>query len=83
MNAINRMIEAQIPGVEFMDLKGQPIVSCVEPVAEIVQEVAAAPAAGAAAPAAGPRRSARRACWSRLEAGANMAMEKCFLFCCF
>ena len=42
-----------IPGVEFMDLKGQPIVSCVEPVAEIVQEVAAAPAAGAAAPAAG------------------------------
>ena len=42
-----------IPGVEFMDLKGQPIVSCVEPVAEIVQEVAAAPTAGAAAPAAG------------------------------
>lgn len=43
-----------IAGVEFMDLKGQPIVSCVEPVAEIVQEVAAAaPAAGAAAPAAG------------------------------
>ena len=50
-----------IPGVEFLDLKGQPIVSCVEPVAEIVQEVvaaavpaegaAAAPAAGAAAPA--------------------------------
>ncbi len=52
-----------IAGVEFMDLKGQPVVSCVEPVAEIVQEVAAAatpaegaaaaPAAGAAAPAAG------------------------------
>lgn len=43
-----------IAGVEFMDLKGQPIVSCVEPVAEIVQEVAAAtPAEGAAAPAAG------------------------------
>ncbi len=43
-----------IAGVEFMDLKGQPIVSCVEPVAEIVQEVvAAAPAAGASAPAAG------------------------------
>ena len=43
-----------IDGVEFLDLKGQPIVSCVEPVAEIVQEVAAAvPAAGAAAPAAG------------------------------
>lgn len=43
-----------IAGVEFMDLKGQPIVSCVEPVAEIVQEAAAAaPAAGAGAPAAG------------------------------
>ena len=45
-----------IPGVEFLDVKGQPIVSCVEPVAEIVQEVVAAvPAAGdgAAAPAAG------------------------------
>jgi len=53
-----------IPGVEFLDSKGQPIVSCVEPVAEIVQEVAAAaaptdgtaaaPSAGAAAaPAAG------------------------------
>jgi large subunit ribosomal protein L25 len=41
-----------IPGVDFLDLKGQPIVSCVEPVAEIVQEVAAAaaPADGAAAP---------------------------------
>jgi len=51
-----------IAGVEFLDIKGQPIVSCVEPVGEIVQEVvaaatpaegAAAPAAGAAAPAAG------------------------------
>jgi large subunit ribosomal protein L25 len=43
-----------IAGVEFLDLKGQPIVSCVEPVAEIVQEVvAAAPVEGAAAPAAG------------------------------
>jgi large subunit ribosomal protein L25 len=48
-----------IPGVEFLDSKGQPVVSCVEPVAEIVQEVTAAPAegaapaAGAAAPAAG------------------------------
>lgn len=43
-----------IPGVDFLDPKGQPVVSCVEPVAEIVQEVAAAtPAAGAAAPAAG------------------------------
>ena len=55
-----------IPGVEFLDLKGQPVVSCVEPVAEIVVEtVVAAPvegavpvegaalADGAAAPAAG------------------------------
>lgn len=43
-----------IPGVEFLDSKGQPVVSCVEPVAEIVQEVAAtaAPAEGAAAAAA-------------------------------
>ena len=46
-----------LPGVEFLDPKGQPVVSCVEPVAEIVQEVAAAPVAAegaaAAAPAAG------------------------------
>jgi large subunit ribosomal protein L25 len=43
-----------VPGVEFLDPKGQPVVSCVEPVAEIVQEVAApTAAAGAAAPAAG------------------------------
>jgi len=39
-----------VAGVEFMDFKGQPIVSCVEPVAEIVQEVvAAAPVEGEAA----------------------------------
>lgn len=40
-----------IAGVEFLDTKGQPVVSCVEPVAEIVQEVtsATAPVAGAAA----------------------------------
>ncbi len=31
-----------IPGVDFLDPKGQPVVSCVEPVAEIVQEAAAA-----------------------------------------
>lgn len=43
-----------IAGVEFLDTAGQPVVSCVEPVAEIVVEtVAAAPAEGAAAPAAG------------------------------
>jgi large subunit ribosomal protein L25 len=43
-----------IPGVDFLDSKGQPVVSCVEPVAEIVQEAAtsAAPAEGAAAAAA-------------------------------
>lgn len=45
-----------IPGVMFLDPKGQPVVSCVEPVAEIVQEVAAPTASaaeGAAAVAAG------------------------------
>lgn len=46
-----------VPGVEFLDSKGQPIVSCVEPVAEVVAAEPAAPAAaaapGAAAPAAG------------------------------
>jgi large subunit ribosomal protein L25 len=37
-------------GVTFLDDKGQPVVACVEPVAEIVQEVvAAAPVEGAAA----------------------------------
>ncbi len=39
-----------IAGVEFLDPKGQPVVACVEPVAEVVQEVSAStPAAGAAA----------------------------------
>jgi large subunit ribosomal protein L25 len=45
-----------VAGVLFMDDPGQPVVACVEPVAEIVQEVAVAeaPAEGAAAaPAAG------------------------------
>ncbi len=43
-----------VPGVEFLDPKGQPVVSCVEPVAEIVQEVTTpAAVAGGAAPAAG------------------------------
>jgi large subunit ribosomal protein L25 len=48
-----------IAGVVFLDDKGQPVVSCVEPVAEIVQEVVAAevpaegtPEAAAAAAAA-------------------------------
>ena len=49
-----------IAGVEFLDTKGQPVVSCVEPVAEIVQEVvAAAPVEGAAAaPGAAPAEGA-------------------------
>ncbi len=45
-----------IDGVIYLDDKGQPVVACVEPVAEVVQEVAVAatPAEGAAAvPAAG------------------------------
>jgi large subunit ribosomal protein L25 len=44
-----------VAGVMFLDDKGQPVVACVEPVAEIVQEVVAAavPAEGAPAPAAG------------------------------
>jgi large subunit ribosomal protein L25 len=50
-----------IAGVDFLDAKGQPVVSCVEPVAEVVtvaatptaEESAAAAAPGAAAPAAG------------------------------
>jgi large subunit ribosomal protein L25 len=44
-----------VEGVTFLDDKGQPVVACVEPVAEIVQEVVAAtPVEGAAAaPAAG------------------------------
>jgi large subunit ribosomal protein L25 len=44
-----------IAGVEFLDQKGQPVVSCVEPVAEIVVEApvaATATAEGAAAAAA-------------------------------
>jgi large subunit ribosomal protein L25 len=41
-----------VSGVEFLDPKGQPVVSCVEPVAEIVTEVAPT-AAAAAAPAEG------------------------------
>jgi large subunit ribosomal protein L25 len=41
-----------VAGGEFLESKGQPVVSCVEPVAEVVQEVvAAAPVEGAAAAA--------------------------------
>jgi large subunit ribosomal protein L25 len=44
-----------VPGVEYRDDKDRPVVSCVEPVAEVVSAVVATPAAGdaAAAPAAG------------------------------
>lgn len=77
-----------IPGVEFLDAKGQPVVSCVEPVAEIVQETtaaaapaegaaAAAPAAGAAAPAEGaaaaPAAGAKPAAGAAPAAGAKPA----------
>ena len=40
-----------VAGVEFLDPKGQPVVSCVEPVAEIVQEVVATATAAEGAPA--------------------------------
>lgn len=47
-----------LSGVEFLDQKGQPIVACVEPVAEEVAAApAAAPAEGAAATAAAPAAS--------------------------
>lgn len=45
-----------IPGVEFLDSKGQPVVSCVEPVGEIAS--AAAASGAAAAPAAGAKPAA-------------------------
>ena len=41
-----------IPGVEYRDDKSQPVVSCVEPVAEVAAAVSAVPAAGEGAPAA-------------------------------
>ena len=50
-----------IAGVEYLDPKGQPVVSCVEPVAEIVQEVVAAPTAAEGAPAAAPAEGAAAA----------------------
>ena len=54
----------EIPGIEYLDDKSQPVVSCVEPVAEEVvatpeaSAAAGAPAAGAAAPAAGDKAGA-------------------------
>jgi large subunit ribosomal protein L25 len=66
-----------IPGVEFLESKGQPIVSCVEPVAEIVQEAAAAtPADGAAAPAAGAAPAAAGAAPAAGDAKAGAAPAK-------
>jgi large subunit ribosomal protein L25 len=54
-----------VPGVEFLDSKGQPVVSCVEPVAEIVAEqptaAVAAEGAAAAAPGAAPAEGAAAA----------------------
>lgn len=46
----------EVSGVKFLDPKGQPVVSCVEPLAEVAsaETAAATPAAGAAAPAAAP-----------------------------
>jgi large subunit ribosomal protein L25 len=50
-----------IPGVEFQDGAGQPVVSCVEPVAEIVQDVVAPTAAAGAGAAAAPAEGAAAA----------------------
>src|SRR5688572_18340507 len=59
-----------VPGVEFLDPKGQPVVSCVEPVAEIVQEVVAAPTAVEGAPGAAPAEGAAAAPGAAPAAGA-------------
>jgi large subunit ribosomal protein L25 len=58
-----------VAGVDFLDAKGQPIVSCVEPVAEIVQEVVATPTAGAATPGAAPAEGAAAAAGAAPAAG--------------
>lgn len=70
-----------ISGVEFLDTKGQPVVSCVEPVAEVAAATpaagaapaAGAPAAGAAAPAAGAAAPAGDAKAAAPAAGAKPA----------
>ena len=75
-----------VAGVEFLDPKGQPVVSCVEPVAEIVQAVvaptasaaegaavAAASAAGAAGVAAAPGAAASPAAGAAAKPGAAPA----------
>jgi large subunit ribosomal protein L25 len=62
-----------IPGVDFLDSKGQPVVSCVEPVAEVVEEVAPAPEAAAAAAAAPAEGAAAAAPGAAPAAGAAAA----------
>jgi large subunit ribosomal protein L25 len=69
-----------IAGVEFLDVKGQPVVSCVEPVGEIASAAPAAaaaaakPAAGAAAaPAAAGAKPAAGAAAAPAAAGAKPA----------
>lgn len=69
-----------IAGVEYLDSKGQPVVSCVEPVAEVVTQVAAAAApaegeaaAAAAAPTAGEAGKAPAAGEAKPAAGAEKA----------
>ncbi len=72
-----------VAGVEFLDPKGQPVVSCVEPVAEIVQAVvaptasaaegAAVAAASAAGAAAAPGAAASPAAGAAAKPGAAPA----------
>jgi len=62
-----------VAGVEFLDTKGQTIVSCVEPVAEIVQEVTTTPTAGAATPGAAPAEGAAAAAGAAPAAGDSKA----------
>jgi large subunit ribosomal protein L25 len=62
-----------INGVEFLDSKGQPVVSVVEPVGEIAS---AAPAAAAAAPAAGAKPAAGAAAAPAAAAPAAAAPAK-------
>ena len=65
-----------IDGVVFLDDKGQPVVACVEPVAEIVQEVAVVEAAAegaAAVPATGDAAAAAPAGDAKAGAGDGKA----------
>ena len=65
-----------IDGVVFLDDKGQPVVACVEPVAEIVQEVAVVEAAAegaAAVPATGDAAAAAPAGAAKAGAGDGKA----------